>query len=133
MPMNNQRNSPRPIKMKSKMLRNSLLTAFVLLAGIRIHLRLPLSTAQGALPTASEQSASIEDLAKINPIDVHAHVFKEDAAFNDLLNRLSLRILVICVIDDRDPFFKDFETQRQTVLKLMRSSAGRIAFCTTIS
>jgi len=114
------------------MLRKSLLTAFVLLGGISLHLRSPLSTAQGALPIAPEQSDSIEALAKINPIDVHAHVFKEDPAFNDLLSRLKLHILNICVIDDRDPFFKDFETQRRAVLELMRSSAGRIAFCTTI-
>jgi predicted TIM-barrel fold metal-dependent hydrolase len=119
--------------MKSKIFRGSLLTAFVLLVGIGAGLRSPLSTLQVNPPLVPEQSASIEALAKINPIDVHAHVFKEDPAFNDLLGRLKLHILDICVVDYRDPFFKDYETQRRTVLKLMRSSAGRIAFCTTIS
>ncbi len=92
------------------------------------------------LPPVEESSAStqgsgtrLQALAEINPIDVHIHVFKKDPAFQDLLKQLRLRVLNVCVVDDRDPFFKDFERQRNLTLDLVRSSSGRVSFCTTIS
>jgi len=79
------------------------------------------------------QSAALKAFAKLHPIDAHAHVYKDDAAFNDFLQRLNLRILNICVIDDRDPDFKGLEPQRRQVLGVSRSTSGRAAFCTTFS
>ncbi len=88
---------------------------------------------EGSKPTADSQSVILEAFAEIEPIDAHAHVFKVDPAFIDLVKRLRLGILDICVIDDRDPFFKGLEPQRGQVLSLVRMSSGHAAFCTTIS
>jgi predicted TIM-barrel fold metal-dependent hydrolase len=97
-------------------------------------------TSLTVLRAAEESAAStpglspfLQALAEMHPVDVHTHVFKKDPAFEDLLKRLQLRVLDICVVDDRDPFFKDFERQRNLVLDLVRVSSGRVGFCTTIS
>ena len=67
---------------------------------------------QGSGVAASEHSALLRAFAEMNPIDAHVHLYKDDPAFGALLERLKLRILDICLIDDRDPFFKAIEPQR---------------------
>jgi predicted TIM-barrel fold metal-dependent hydrolase len=49
------------------------------------------------------------------------------------MQRLNLRILDICVIDDRDPYAKALEPQRSDVLKVVRTTRGRAVFCTTFN
>jgi len=83
--------------------------------------------------TRVRQSLALKALAKLNPIDAHAHVYKNDPLLSDFLVRLNLRFLNICVIDDRDPDFKGLEPQRTEVLSVFRSTSGRGAFCTTFS
>ena len=80
-------------------------------------------------PTAGDL-ASFSDLA---PIDAHAHLYKDDPAFGALMQRLDLRILDICVIDDRDPYAKGLEPQRGDVLKVVHSTGRRAVLCTTFS
>ena len=87
----------------------------------------------GSQADAGSQSTLLEAFAQMEPIDAHAHVFKVDPAFVDLLKRLRLSILDICVIDDRDPYFKELEPQRNQVLSVVRMSSGHAALCTTIS
>jgi predicted TIM-barrel fold metal-dependent hydrolase len=82
---------------------------------------------------AHSQSAVLKAFAAINPIDAHAHLYKDDPAFGALFERLKLRILNICVIDDRDPDYKGLEPQRGDVLKVRQSTGGRAVFCTTFS
>jgi predicted TIM-barrel fold metal-dependent hydrolase/DNA-directed RNA polymerase subunit H (RpoH/RPB5) len=90
--------------------------------------------AQGASgPAAPSQSAALKAFAALNPIDTHVHLYKDDPAFGTLLESLNLRVLDICVIDDRDPFFKGLEPQRGDVLKVRHSTGGRAVFCTTFS
>jgi predicted TIM-barrel fold metal-dependent hydrolase len=79
------------------------------------------------------QSAVLKDFASIQPIDAHIHIYKDDPELNALIERLNLRALNICVIDDRDPFGKGLEPQRSDVLKVRQSTHGRAAFCTTFS
>ena len=69
----------------------------------------------------------------MNPIDAHVHLFKDDAAFGALMQRLKLRILTISLIDDRDPYFKAMEPQRSDALKVMHNTSGRAVWCTTFS
>ncbi|MGO8790469.1 MAG: amidohydrolase family protein [Terriglobia bacterium] len=69
----------------------------------------------------------------LGPIDAHVHLFKDDPAFGAFMQRLNLRILNICVIDDRDPYSKALEPQRGDVLKVARTTRGRAVFCTTFS
>jgi predicted TIM-barrel fold metal-dependent hydrolase len=84
-------------------------------------------------PAASDESDLLKDFAQIAPIDVHTHIYKDDPELNGLIERLNLRAVNICVIDDRDPDFKGLEPQRTEVLKVRRSTRGRVAFCTTFN
>ena len=40
-------------------------------------------------------------------IDAHVHIFQTDPAYRDMLVRLSMRVLNICVIDKEDRGFED--------------------------
>jgi predicted TIM-barrel fold metal-dependent hydrolase len=82
---------------------------------------------------ATDQNGILKAFAALNPIDAHVHLYKDDSAFSALLQRLRLRILDICVIDDRDPYGKGLEPQRSDVLKVVHTTSGRAALCTTFS
>ena len=88
---------------------------------------------QGSGVAASDPSALLKAFAEMHPIDAHVHLYKDDPAFGALLVRLKLRILDVCLIDDRDPYFKAIEPQRADVLKVVHSTAGRAVLCTTFS
>jgi predicted TIM-barrel fold metal-dependent hydrolase/DNA-directed RNA polymerase subunit H (RpoH/RPB5) len=82
---------------------------------------------------AGALDADLAGFSAVAPIDAHAHVYDDAPAFASMLKRLNLRVLNICVIDDRDPFFKGLEPQRGDVLKVRKSTHGRAAFCTTFN
>jgi predicted TIM-barrel fold metal-dependent hydrolase len=84
-------------------------------------------------PAATDEGAILKSFAAIAPIDAHIHIYRDDPALNALLERLNLRAINICVIDDRDPFGKGLEPQRSDVLKVRQGTRGRAAFCTTFS
>jgi len=77
--------------------------------------------------------ADLAAFSAIAPIDTHIHVYKDDPAFGALMQRLNLRGLNICVIDDRDPFFKGLEPQRGDEFKVRKITGGRAVICTTFS
>ena len=79
------------------------------------------------------QAATLADFAAVAPIDTHVHVYKDDPAFAAMVKRLDLGMVNICVIDDRDPFFKALEPQRSDELKVRKITDGRAAFCTTFN
>jgi hypothetical protein len=112
--------------------RFSFVTIFIttiIVAGAKLA-SVPLA-AQQSKPAASDESALLKDFAQIQPIDAHTHIYKDDPELNALIERLNLRAVNICVIDDRDPDFKGLEPQRTEVLKVRQSTRGRVAFCTT--
>ncbi len=74
---------------------------------------------------------TLKAFAAIQPIDVHVHVFKTDAAFQALLERLHLKLLNILVMDDTLPYRKELAPQVKDALALVRSSHGHVAWCTT--
>jgi predicted TIM-barrel fold metal-dependent hydrolase len=90
-----------------------------------------LSAAPRTRDAASDEARLLRDFARIEPIDTHVHIYKNDPALNALVERLNLRAVNICVIDDRDPDFRDLEPQRTQVLQVRKSTGGRLAFCTT--
>lgn len=83
--------------------------------------------------TATAPADDLAAFAAVAPIDTHVHVYKDDPQFAAMVKRLDLRMLNICVIDDRDPFFKSLEPQRSDELKVRSGTEGRAAFCTTFS
>ena len=94
------------------------------------------STAQAptsaSLPAKStDEENALVAFAAIHPIDVHVHVFKTDAAFQKMLERLNLKLLNILVMDDTLGYRKQLQPQIDDALTLVRSSHGHIALCTT--
>ena len=107
----------------------SLATAALLVLMVLASTMGRLCEAQGDSPPAGDL-ASFSSLA---PIDAHVHLYKDDPAFDALMQRLKLRILDICVIDDRDPYYKGLEPQRSDVVKIVHHVGGRAVLCTTFS
>jgi predicted TIM-barrel fold metal-dependent hydrolase len=91
------------------------------------------SGGQGSGTGASDQSALLKGFAGVNPIDSHVHLYKDDPAFGAFMQRLKLRILDICVMDDRDPSYNSVERQRSDVQRVVHSTSGRAVLCTTFS
>src|SRR5512136_1145382 len=89
-----------------------------------------LSTGQGA---EAGLDPALAAFAAVGPIDAHAHIYKDDPAFKALLERLNLRTLNICVVDDRDPYYKSLKSQRDDLLKVRRTTGGRAVLCTSFS
>lgn len=109
--------------------RLSLATACLLLAVCLLFWpSAAVSRAQGQ--TSPEQSF-LDAFASMRPIDVHVHVFKTDAAFQAMLQRLNLKLMNILVVDDNLSYRKQLEPQIADALALVRSSNGHVAFCTT--
>ncbi len=106
------------------------------IAQIVITLCVALSAAQA--PTSASAPAKPADnegalsaFAAIHPIDVHVHVFKTDPAFQEMLERLNLKLLDILVMDDTNPIRKQLQPQIDSALELVRSGGGHFALCTT--
>ncbi len=70
-------------------------------------------------------------LARLSPIDAHAHIFNSSPRFSQLLNQLNMRLVNICVVDLHDPGFEKAEPQHAKALELFRQSKGRWAWCST--
>jgi len=111
----------------------SLSPAMALLAVLILLPSVPDSGSSRGATVALARAADLASFSTLAPIDAHVHVYKDDPAFGAFLKRLNLRVLDICVIDDRDPFAKRLEPQRSDVLKVVRITGGRAVFCTTFS
>ena len=105
----------------------AILAAVMLLAAGLILVRLDAAQPGGQTP------GDLSGFSALAPIDAHVHLYKDDPAFDALMQRLKLRVLDICVIDDRDPYGKGIEPQRTDVLKVAHRTHGRAALCTTFS
>src|ERR1700693_5839107 len=70
-------------------------------AAIRLHSSgFPtLQAAARYTPQAEEQPELLRAFAALEPIDSHVHIFKTDAGIIDLMDRLRLQVLDICVAD----------------------------------
>jgi hypothetical protein len=88
------------------------------------------ASAASAKQSASDD-ATLQAFASVRPIDVHVHVFKTDPAFQQILERLNLKLLDILVMDDTLPYRTKLQPQVDDAEKLVKSSQGHIALCTT--
>ena|SRR5229473_1041003 len=79
----------------------------------------------------SEDDLALKSFAVIHPIDAHVHVFKNDPAFQSMLERLNLKLLNILVMDDTLAYRKELRRQIEDARALMRSSHGHVVLCTT--
>ena len=89
----------------------------------------PTSTPAPAKP--ADEDGALSAFAAIHPIDVHVHVFKNDPAFQKMLERLNLKLMDILVMDDTNPNRKQLQLQINDAWELVQSSRGHIMLCTT--
>ncbi len=73
----------------------------------------------------------LQSFAGMSPIDAHMHVFEETAELQAFLSKYDLHLLDILVVDNRDPFYKDFSTQLRQADHVIQGNPGRAALCTT--
>jgi len=114
---------------------NRILLSSILLLGL-VVIGWQLSHASRRAPLAASEKGmtseqALSAFAAIHPIDVHAHIFKSDPAFQAMLDKLHLKLLNILVMDDTQPYRKQLAVQVDVALELVRSSHGHIAWCTT--
>ena len=117
------------MKSRSRLLLVALPALGTLLAGY-LSFQSSAVASQPQTPPSTEQA--LKSFAAMRPIDVHVHVFKEDPAFQALLERLNLKLLNILVVDDTLSYRKSLEPQIKDALALVRSSHGHIDLCTTL-
>ena len=84
-----------------------------------------------AAPPSTSDEQALKSFAALQPIDVHVHVFKTDPAFQAMIEKLNLKLINILVMDDTMPSRKQLRPQIEDAWKLVRSSKGHVALCTT--
>jgi hypothetical protein len=72
-----------------------------------------------------------QQLATLEPIDAHTHIFHASPSFHAALERVHIRALNILYVDDTNPYLRDMNLRRKDVLDVVGSSGGRVRFCAT--
>jgi len=104
-----------------------LILALITAAGILLVDR----RVSAAAPQPTTDGLALKSLAALHPVDVHVHVFKTDSAFRSMLEKLNLKLMNILVMDDTLSYRKELQSQIDDAGKLVRSSKGHVAMCTT--
>jgi predicted TIM-barrel fold metal-dependent hydrolase len=76
-------------------------------------------------------SEELQAFAALAPIDSHAHVFANDAAFDAMLKRLNVHMVDILVIDDQNPEYKASAAKVAEAWKFVEGSEGHAVYCTS--
>ncbi len=89
-----------------------------------------------ASPVAQEvdpqEAADLAALARIGPIDTHAHVFVDSPAYYRMMKDLNLHIVDICVYSRKnEPPARSQAAQFREAMTVHRGSHGRAGVCTT--
>ena len=106
----------------------------VLLTVCFLFIRLYLTGRSFAAPVPPPETSTEEALkafSLLQPIDTHAHVFKNDPSFQAFLDRWHLTLLDILVVDDKAAYATQLEPQRTDALTAIHISAGHMKLCTT--
>lgn len=110
-----------------------LLSVSMLLLGISTGVLPSAAQTTSTSPSAgpSQDDLALRSFAALHPIDAHVHVFKTDPAFQSMLERLNLKLLNVLVMDDTLPYRKELRPQIEDARRLVHSSRGHMALCTT--
>src|SRR5580704_17673802 len=94
----------------------------------------PVSSAAAAepAPTANNDDDALRAFAVIDPVDTHVHAFKSDPAFTELMTRLQLHVLDICVADTQG-IYNDLATEVARAKGFVKSSSGHAKLCVTFN
>jgi predicted TIM-barrel fold metal-dependent hydrolase len=114
------------------------LIAAALAASAFLALRIvarPLFVAAAARPSLAPGSSdddALQAFAAMQPVDTHVHAFKSDPAFADLMARLRLRVLDICVADTQG-IYGELATQLARAKAFVGASPGHARLCVTFN
>jgi predicted TIM-barrel fold metal-dependent hydrolase len=111
------------------------LIAAALAASAFLALRIvarPLFAAAAARPSLAPGSNddALQAFAAMQPVDTHVHAFKSDPAFADLMARLRLRVLDICVADTQG-IYGALAAQLARAKAFVGASPGHARLCVT--
>ncbi len=84
-----------------------------------------------ARPWFSDDDA-LQAFAAMEPVDTHVHAFKTDPAFTDLMARLQLHVLDICVADTQG-IYGELATQLARAKAFVGASPGHARLCVTFN
>jgi predicted TIM-barrel fold metal-dependent hydrolase len=109
-----------------------LLTAGMAAAGFQIGRTIakPLFAAAAPELSPDSDSAALQAFAAIDPIDTHVHAFKTDPAFTELMARLRLHVLDICVADTHG-IYSELATELARAKAFVGASPGHARLCVT--
>jgi len=113
------------------------LIAAALAASAFLALRIvarPLFAAAAARPSLAPGSNddALQAFAAMQPVDTHVHAFKSDPAFADLMARLRLRVLDICVAD-KQGIYGALAAQLARAKAFVGASPGHAKLCVTFN
>ena len=106
-------------------------TAFL---AIRMVAR-PLFVAAAAQPSLASDSTNddaLQAFAAVEPVDTHVHAFKSDPAFTELMARLRLHVLDICVADTQG-IYGELAAQLARAKAFVGASPGHARLCVTFN
>jgi predicted TIM-barrel fold metal-dependent hydrolase len=88
------------------------------------------ATAAAAHDPSSTFADELQAFAALEPIDTHVHAFNSDPAFADLLARLRLHVLDICVADTQRSF-GDLTAETARAEDFVQASRHHASLCVT--
>jgi len=83
-----------------------------------------------ALNQVAHQTELLQAFAALEPIDTHVHAFKSDPEFTDLMDRLQLHILDICVADTHG-IYGQLDVEMARAQAFMLASRNHARLCVT--
>ena len=88
-------------------------------------------SASAGASDATRQTAELQALSALQPIDAHTHFLITDPAITHMLERWNLHVLDILVADDKEPARGKLDEQRAEAFAFVYSAPGHAALCTT--
>jgi predicted TIM-barrel fold metal-dependent hydrolase len=90
----------------------------------------PLFPAAASELSPDSDNAALQAFAAMDPIDTHVHAFRTDPAFTELLARLRLHVLDICVADTHG-IYSELATELARAKDFVKASPGHASLCVT--
>jgi hypothetical protein len=85
------------------------------------------------VPTSySDDDDALRAFAAIDPVDTHVHAFKSDPAFTELMTRLHLHVLDICVADTQG-IYGEWAAQLARAKGFVAANTGHARLCVTFN
>ena len=109
---------------------------FLIVAGTAVGVILAkyVFAAQRTQAVDPQEAEDLAALAKVGPVDTHAHVFQDVPAYYEFMKQINLRIVDICVVGRKDePPYQTQAAQFRMAMTVHNHSNGRAAVCTTFN